>query len=146
MARDFYNKMPQRMRINVLQDMFEDPDLFLEMMKKVKTQEEKQARIPALLEVIKAATGIRIPDLTRRFISSDPTGTLEEYPEDPEPDLPQLQGAATPPTMSPPPAAPSPAFGPVDRSQYAALFPSDIASGLIRQQQRPEQQGIGSLV
>ena len=146
MARDFYNKMPQRMRINVLQDMFEDPDLFLEMMKKVKTQEEKQARIPALLEVIKAATGIRIPDLTRRFISSDPTGTLEEYPEDPEPDLPQLQGAATPPTMSPPPAAPSPAFGPVDRSQYAALFPSDIASGLIRQQQRPERQGIGSLV
>ena len=130
------------MRINVLQDMFEDPDLFLEMMKKVKTQEEKQARIPALLEVIKAATGIRIPDLTRRFISSDPTGTLEEYPEDPEPDLPQLQGAATPPTMSPPPAAPSPApTGPVDRSQYAALFPSDIASGLIRQ-----QQGIGSLV
>ena len=60
----------------------------------------------------------------------------------PEP-TPQLQGAETTPTMSQPPAAPAPApTGPVNRSQYAALFPSDIASGLIRSQ----DQGIGSLM
>jgi len=39
--------------------------------------------------------------------------------------------------VSPPPAA----SGPVDRSRYAALFPGDIASGMIRQ-----QEGIGSLM
>ena len=44
-----------------------------------------------------------------------------------------LASAAPPP---PPPAA----SGPVNRQQYAALFPNDVASGLIR------QQGIGSLM
>jgi len=39
--------------------------------------------------------------------------------------------------ITPPPAA----RGPVDRSRYAAMFPTDIASGLIRQ-----GQGIGSLM
>ena len=42
--------------------------------------------------------------------------------------------SATPPP--PPPAAP----GPVDRQRYAAMFPGDIASSMIR------QQGIGSLM
>jgi len=35
--------------------------------------------------------------------------------------------------VAPPPAAPAPS-GPVNRQQYAALFPNDIASGMIRQQ------------
>jgi len=47
-----------------------------------------------------------------------------------------LASAAPPP---PPPAAPAPS-GPVNRQQYAALFPNDIASSMIR------QQGIGSLM
>tara|TARA_R100000306_G_C4256584_1_gene83126 strand:- start:357 stop:506 length:150 start_codon:yes stop_codon:yes gene_type:complete len=46
-------------------------------------------------------------------------------------------------------AQPSPA-SPAMRSQYAAAFPFDAASDIIRQQQarppEPAQQGIGSLV
>lgn len=44
--------------------------------------------------------------------------------------------------VQPQPVAPPPvASGPVDRSRYAALFPNDVASGMIRQ-----NQGIGSLM
>jgi len=57
---------------------------------------------------------------------------------------PQLQQPAPPPTKAPAPVAPPTASAarPVDRSQYAALFPNDIASGIIRSQ----DQGIGSLM
>ena len=48
--------------------------------------------------------------------------------------------APPPPPPPPPPAAPAPS-GPVNRQQYAALFPNDIASSMIRQ-----NQGIGSLM
>ena len=55
----------------------------------------------------------------------------------------QLQRPVPPPTMAPAPVAPPTApSGPVDRSQYAALFPNDMASGLIR----ASDQGIGSLM
>jgi hypothetical protein len=72
----------------------------------------------------------------------DPQASLQPVPQFMDRESRQLQGAGTPPTMSPPPAAPAPApSGPVDRSRYAALFPADITSSLIRAQ----DQGIGSL-
>ena len=72
----------------------------------------------------------------------DPQASLQPVPQFMDRESRQLQRAETTPTMSPPPAAPAPApSGPVDRSRYAALFPSDITSGLIR----AEEQGIGSL-
>jgi len=52
-----------------------------------------------------------------------------------EPRLSTPPRAAVP--VAPPTARPT---GPVDRNQYAAMFPNDMASGLIR------QQGIGSLM
>ena len=71
-----------------------------------------------------------------------PQASLQPVPQFMDRESRQLQRAETTPTMSPPPAAPAPApSGPVDRSRYAALFPSDITSGLIR----AEDQGIGSL-
>ena len=48
---------------------------------------------------------------------------------------PDVQGPAAEPA-----AAPSVASGPVDRQRYAAMFPNDFASSLIR-----SQGGIGSL-
>lgn len=57
---------------------------------------------------------------------------------------PQLQQPVPPPTQVQAPVAPPTvsATRPVDRSQYAALFPNDMASGIIRSQ----DQGIGSLM
>ena len=77
-----------------------------------------------------------------------PPATPEEFVGAPPPQPtaqmlppPQPMAAAQPP---PPPSPASPAM----RSQYAAAFPFDTASDVIRQQQAqaPAQQGIGSLV
>jgi hypothetical protein len=71
---------------------------------------------------------------------SIPPPTSEVLPEPP----PQVQPPPQQPTASLQPSPASPAM----RSQYAAAFPFDSASDLIRQQQAraPTQQGIGSLV
>ena len=87
----------------------------------------------------------RVPGVftTLEDLDDRPTEIDEEVEVDVPVASPPLQGAETTPTMSPPPVAPAPVpTGPVDRSRYAALFPSDIASGLIRSQ----DQGIGSLM
>ena len=85
----------------------------------------------------------RVPAVVATLEDDSPTQTVEDFElTTPPSPPPQLQGAEITPTMSLPPAAPAPApRGPVDRSQYAALFPSDITSSLIRAQ----DQGIGSL-
>ena len=58
----------------------------------------------------------------------------------PAQEVTQLQGPKPPPTPASAPVAPTtaPSSGPVDRSRFAAMFPNDIASGLIKQ-------GIGSI-
>ena len=61
----------------------------------------------------------------------------------------QMQPPPQPTAQMQPPPQPSPA-SPAMRSQYAAAFPFDAASDIIRQQQarppEPARQGIGSLV
>jgi len=58
-----------------------------------------------------------------------------------QPAVPTTSVASAAP-VQPRPITPTPAAsGPVDRSRYAALFPTDIASSMIRQ-----QEGIGSLM
>ena len=87
-------------------------------------------------EEFPATTIVPVPPQT------DPQASLPPVPQFMDRDT-RLQGAETTPTMSSAPVAPAPVpTGPVNRSQYAALFPSDIASGLIRSQ----DQGIGSLM
>jgi hypothetical protein len=82
---------------------------------------------------------------TRETLGLAERGSLAPEPpaqmEPPPPAQPQPIAAAQPPPQ------PSPA-SPAMRSQYAAAFPFDPASDIIRQQQAraPTQQGIGSLV
>jgi hypothetical protein len=163
---------PEAQRNKILVGLFSNPEALSAAMKTIKTaQDEKNAMnvLEKFARPFVEQTGKRTPtvirtieqevrdvdteepspeeEANRRLQEFTPQASLQPVPRFMDFESRQLQGAATPPTMSPPPAAPSPApTGPVDRSQYAALFPSDIASGLIRQQQRPEQQGIGSLV
>jgi len=70
-----------------------------------------------------------------------PPVTPVQAPPVQAPPVAQLQEPMPPPTPAPAPVAPptAPSSGPVDRSQYAAMFPNDIASGLINQ-------GIGSMM
>ena len=79
-----------------------------------------------------------------------PPATPEEFVGAPPPQpTAQMQPPPQPTAQMQPPPQPSPA-SPAMRSQYAAAFPFDAASDIIRQQQarppEPAQQGIGSLV
>jgi hypothetical protein len=87
--------------------------------------EEQSSAAPTVMPATQPVPAQRVAPPTSTLASATlppPTATL---------------ASATPPP--PPPAAPAPS-GPVNRQQYAALFPNDLASGMIR------QQGIGSLV
>ena len=59
----------------------------------------------------------------------------------PQPAAPTTSVASAAPVQPAPIRPTTTASGPVDRSRYAAMFPTDIASGMIRQ-----SQGIGSLM
>jgi len=76
------------------------------------------------------------PDVSPGLIRPDQRASLSVPTQRVEPPTATLASATPPP---PPPAAPAPS-GPVNRQQYAALFPNDLASGMIR------QQGIGGLL
>ena len=79
------------------------------------------------------------PEVQVPLRAPDPAPVPQPQPQP----VTQLQQPVPPPTMAPAPVAPPTApSGPVDRSQYAALFPNDMASGLIR----ASNQGIGSLM
>jgi hypothetical protein len=87
--------------------------------------EEQSSAAPTVMPAPQPVPAQRVAPPTSTLASATlppPTATL---------------ASATPPP--PPPAAPAPS-GPVNRQQYAALFPNDLASGMIR------QQGIGGLL
>jgi hypothetical protein len=73
------------------------------------------------------------PDISPGLIKPDQKASLSVPTQQVAPPTTALASAAPVQTQS----APS---GPVDRSRYAAMFPTDIASSMIR------QQGIGSLM
>ena len=84
-----------------------------------------------------------IDRIQRNLPSNDQQGAVAPAPRPPV----QRPSPVGPPTTQAS-AVPSPApdtapvnTGPVDRTRYAALFPNDMASGMIRQ-----SQGIGSLI
>ena len=66
---------------------------------------------------------------------------IEQPPLPSQPAAPTTSVASAAPVQPGPITPPPAASGPVDRSRYAAMFPTDIASGMIRQ-----RQGIGSFM
>ena len=77
------------------------------------------------------------PDISPGLIKPDQRASLSVPTPAAQPTTAMASAA---PVQPQPPAPPPVASGPVDRSRYAALFPGDIASSMIR------QQGIGSLM
>ena len=160
LLRNWYSKLNITDRPRVLAEMLENPDLFSAHLKKALTEEDAENIISSISKQFSAKLGITLPRTSASVLVSDPedvvsddVGRREPQPQAqpvPEPvpvpqaqPVTQLQQPVPPPTMAPAPVAPPTApSGPVDRSQYAALFPNDMASGLIR----ASNQGIGSLM
>ena len=157
--RKVFDDLPASAKIDVMTEVMENPKLLAMMLRKSSTDTEKTKQALNIRSAFIDA-GILYP--LRRTIpltTSDEEIVIEEETQAPvqvqpqrspppvqvqsqPPPAPQLQVPMPPPTPAPAPVAQStaPNPGPVDRSMYAAMFPNDVASSLIR------QQGIGSLM
>ena len=157
MMRQLFNKVPESMKLDVMSELMENPELLAAMMRKPRNDREKMriaSRVQDLLmglgfvparraapQVLKADEVEDVPveeaPTVEPVSSVAPTAMPAPQPVPAQPVAPPpttTLASATPPP--PPPAAP----GSVDRQRYAAMFPGDIASSMIR------QQGIGSLM
>lgn len=159
--RQLTQEIPALQEYDALETILLDPELLAMALRKPRSPAEKKGIINYTLDKLRRLGIGLAPPAGQRAI---PLGAQEvgepeissEPPPPPEPKqvikesslrLPSQPAAPTTSVASAAPVQPRPitpppaASGPVDRSRYAAMFPTDIASGLIRQ-----GQGIGSLM
>jgi len=147
--RNIFDKVPESMKMDVMSEMMENPELLAAMMRKPRNDKEK-IRIAGVVGTIFEKLGFTSPveQAPRRavpqILSDDEvepieTETIEEsslqLPTPPAAQPTTALASAAPvlnQTVAPPPVA----SGKVDRSRFAAMFPEDRA--LI--------EGIGSLM
>ena len=154
---------PESQRQKVMNEMFTNPKLAAAVLKEVNDKAQADKAMSAVEKIIKPLanqTGRRLPigiRATEESITEEYTPPQQESPTSPEikttpEELTSLNIPARVPTPNVGPA-PSPVIqtasaslpqttpqsGPVDRTRYAAMFPNDSASALIRQ-------GIGSMM
>ena len=154
--RNLFDKVPESMKMDVMSEMMENPELLAAMMRKPRNDKEK-VRIAGVVGTILDKLGFISAEPTRvgrravpQVLSDDEVEPLEveeeeqvgpvssiaptamPAPQPPVPAQPVAQPTTTLASAPPPPPAPS---GPVDRARFAAMFPED--ADLVR--------GIGSL-
>ena len=153
--RNIFDKVPESMKMDVMFEMMENPELLAAMMRKPRNDKEK-LRIAGVVGTVLEKLGFTTAPVsaTRRavpqILSDDEiepieVETIEEssvqvpVAQPPLPTQPVAQPttavASAAPPVAPPPPTPV-ASGPVDRSRFAAMFPED----------RDLIQGIGSLM
>jgi hypothetical protein len=164
MTKEILMRVPASKKLELLELTFLNPDLTVSLMAKPQNQKDKSRVFSKVNRFLQEQFGIRgvamQPFLLREGAEEEDTGTgvsEEEFLNQsgdqtsvnpsliPQPvptpaAQPTTAMASAAPVQPQPPAPPPVASGPVDRSRYAALFPGDIASSMIR------QQGIGSLM
>jgi len=149
--------IPESMKMDVMTQMFKDPDLLATMLSKGRTQRESANIAGRLTEILTKKGFLGATTVGRRGVPSVVRET-EEFIMDEEPQItvpePEEEASLRAIPTSPPVAQPRPAAVPAPvpqttppspqpaaRSRYAALFPNDPISGMIQQ-----GQGIGSLL
>lgn len=149
--------IPESMKMDVMTQMFKDPDLLATMLSKGRTQRESANIAGRLTEILTKKGFLGAATVGRRGVPSVVRET-EEFIMDEEPQItvpePEEEASLRALPTSPPVAQPRPVAAPAPvpqttppspqpaaRSRYAALFPNDPISGMIQQ-----GQGIGSLL
>jgi len=157
MMRQLFNKVPESMKLDVMSELMENPELLAAMMRKPRNDREKMRIANRVQDLLMGLVFVPARRAAPQVLKSEEVDdiTVEEAPTVepvssiaptamPAPQPVPAQPVAPPPTTTlasaTPPPPPPPAPGPVDRQRYAAMFPGDIASSMIR------QQGIGSLM
>jgi len=148
---NFLLRGPEKIRVKQMSNLFNDREILGQALRDIKNEQEAKEAFNALgtaFSKIARQTGRRLPYASRFIYEQSQNEPLPE-PVPAQPVAPPTQTVpaqpVAPPTTQVAPAISAPiqqsaVQGPVDRSRYAALFPTDIASGMIR------QQGIGSLM
>lgn len=163
--RNIFLRMPQNQRMLFTAELLQDPKLMATMLREYGSGDQKKGVVQSVLDWLKtngfsvaprrafstSVQGDREPTseqfdpgtFKRKLPSNDQQGAVAPAPrppvQRPSPVGPPTTQASAVPSPSPDPAPVN--TGPVDRTRYAALFPNDMASGMIRQ-----SQGIGSLI
>jgi len=159
---DMFKDMPASKRMEAFQLIFADPQLSATLLRPANTPEaaanqlsriqkffvdrgfnvasgQQPYIIREMYEDEDQGTGLTKEDMIGDQTSVNPSLIPQQVPT--QQVAPPTTALASAAPVQPQPVAPPPvASGPVDRSRYAALFPTDIASSMIR------QQGIGSLM
>jgi hypothetical protein len=160
-ADNLFNQIPDSLRVDFMKKVLEDPDMTSTLLEKGKKSHEKKNRLGKLAAWLQRS-GLAVPARTSPYlprISEFEEETIEEEPVVEEPVPPPVSAVTTPTTvpatapspttplvsapLQPRPAIASAPQAPTDRARFAALFPFDSTSALIRQQSA--NQGIGSL-
>lgn len=157
--RQLTQEIPALQEYDALEKILLDPELLALSLRKPRSAQEKKGIINMITDKLKTfGIGLTVPvgqraiplgaqEIVEPEVSSEPPvqeEVIEESSVMPTPRPVSAQPVALPTTpvaSATPPVQPPVAQGPVDRSRYAALFPNDVASGMIRQ-----NQGIGSLM
>jgi hypothetical protein len=165
-----FSSIPESMKMDVMTQMMRDPDLLAVMLKKGRTDRERSAIGSRLTDLLVEKGLVPAGRAAANFGRRALPGIVRERDESIQREIQQLeselppndqQGAFVPPPVQQRPspvvspttqasAVPSPApapvnSGPVDRTRYAALFPNDSISGMMKTQML-SRGGIASLM
>ena len=165
--RNIFLRMPRTQRMMFTADLLQDPRLLAKMLRKYGQGEQSRGVAGAIFDYLKKQGYVSLPRRAYAVSGDDELTDTEDDSFDPmQPNVEPPEPVVTAPTDEeaslnipaqaptlPVGTAPSPSFqlasaslpqttpqsGPVNRARYAAMFPNDPASALIRQ-------GIGSMM
>jgi hypothetical protein len=148
-----FKNIPESLKMDVMTEMFEDPELLAVMLTKGKTEKEKQTISARLLQLLSEKGYTAVTSTVRRGLPAFTREGVEDAEQIPDPirpdnfpvtvpkalesispiNLSQVNPPAPIPTPTPQAQA-QPSSGSADpntRTRYASLFPDDPISGML---------------
>jgi len=153
-----FNQIPESLKMDVMTQMFKDPDLMAVMLQKGRTEKQRNNIAGRISELLSEKGFIGATTPVRRLAPGVVRETQEEIEESQViPSVPATNQRASliPPAVTPTnrpavqprqvaaqaPIVPNNVSQPATQSRYAALFPNDPISSMIK-----SREGIGSLI
>ena len=162
-ANELFAQIPETLKMDFLKETLKDPEATADLLRKGKSEKQRQGILKRMAKFVGnflGAKGVRaqvraapfVPKVDDIFEEEEEEIVVEPEPAPQPPPVSAVTELPTPRTAPAPMPAPTlavapqvtPPSQPVNRARFAAMFPNDPMSALIRQQSA--QQGIGSLM